>query len=125
MVVNADDENCLNLRSATEAKTVTFGIENDKSNFVARNITFDNNGFSKFDVYHNNNFYSEFRLSVPGIHNVLNALACISLCFEYGIDKYTLKSALLNEQNHCCEWRQQIGSPLRRRGNIPKSNRPL
>lgn len=95
LVVNADDENCLNLRSATEAKTVTFGIENDKSNFVARNITFDNNGFSKFDVYHNNNFYSEFRLSVPGIHNVLNALACIALCFEYGINKYDMKSALL------------------------------
>ena len=95
LVVNADDENCLKLRSSTEARTVTFGIENDKANFVARNITFDNNGFSKFDVYHNNNFYSEFRLSVPGIHNVLNALACIALCFEYGINKYDMKSALL------------------------------
>jgi len=95
LVVNADDENCLKLRSFTEARTVTFGIENDKANFVARNITFDNNGFSKFDVYHNNNFYSEFRLSVPGIHNVLNALACIALCFEYGLNKYDIKSALL------------------------------
>ena len=95
LVLNADDENCLKLRSFTEARTVTFAIENDKANFVARNITFDNNGFSKFDVYHNNNFYSEFKLSVPGIHNVLNALACISLCFEYGLNKYDIKSALL------------------------------
>ncbi len=95
LVVNADDKNCLNLRSKTEAKTVTFAIDNNKANFIARNITFDNNGFSKFDVYHNNTFYSEFRLSVPGIHNVLNALACISLCFEYGLNKYDIKTALL------------------------------
>ena len=95
LVVNADDPNCLSLRSATEARTVTFGIKNDKANFVARNISFNSNGFAKFDVYHNNTFYSEIRLSVPGIHNVLNALACIALCFEYGIDKYDIKSALL------------------------------
>lgn len=33
-------------------------------------------------------------MSVPGIHNVLNALACIALCSEYGINKYDIKSAL-------------------------------
>lgn len=95
LVVNADDPNCLALRSATDAKIVTFGIENSKANFIARNITFDDRGFAKFDVYHNNSFYSEMKLSVPGIHNVLNALACIALCFEYGINKYDIKSALL------------------------------
>jgi UDP-N-acetylmuramate--alanine ligase len=34
-------------------------------------------------------------LSVPGIHNVSNALACIALCSEYGIEKYDIKAALL------------------------------
>lgn len=95
LVLNADDQNCLELRSSTDAKIVTFGINNEKANFVARNINFDNNGFAKFDVYYNNNYYTEIRLSVPGIHNVLNALACIALCFEYGLDKYDIKSALL------------------------------
>ena len=94
LVINADDENCLALRSSTEAKTITFGIKNEKANFVARNIKFDINGFAKFDIYHNNNYFFEVKLSVPGIHNVLNALACIALCIEYGIDKYTIKSAL-------------------------------
>ena len=94
LVTNADDENCLALRSSTEAKSITFGIRNEKANFVARNIKFDINGFAKFDVYHNNNYFFDVKLSVPGIHNVLNALACIALCIEYGIDKYTIKSAL-------------------------------
>ena len=33
-------------------------------------------------------------LSVPGTHNVLNALACIALCDFYGISKDSIKSAL-------------------------------
>ena len=52
LVVNADDKNCLDLRNYTEAKFVTFGIESEKANFIARNITYDKNGFAKFDVYH-------------------------------------------------------------------------
>ena len=36
------------------------------------------------------------KLSVPGIHNVSNALACIALCSEYGIQKHIIKSALLS-----------------------------
>lgn len=95
LVLNADDPNCLDLRSHSDSKVVTFSIKNDKSNFIARNITFDDRGCAKFDVYYNNNFYSEMKLSVPGTHNVLNALACIALCTEYGINKYDIKSALL------------------------------
>ena len=94
LVTNADDENCLALRNNTYAKTITYGINNNKANFIARNITFDNNGFPKFDVYYNNAFFAEIKLAVPGYHNVYNALGCIALCTEYGIDKYTIKVAL-------------------------------
>ena len=94
LVTNGDDENCLDLRKSTYAKTITFSINNQKANFIARNISFDTNGFAKFDVYYNNNFYAEFKLSVPGMHNVYNALACIAMCVNYGIDKYTIKTAL-------------------------------
>ena len=94
LVTNGDDENCLDLRKSTYAKTITFAINNQKANFIARNISFDTNGFAKFDVYYNNNFYAEFKLSVPGMHNVYNALACIAMCVNYGIDKYTVKTAL-------------------------------
>ena len=94
LVVNGDDKNCLDLRKSTTAKTVTYGINNEKANFVARNITVNDFGYHKFDVYHNNRFYSEIRLSVPGMHNVSNALACIALCNEYGISKGDIKYAL-------------------------------
>lgn len=94
LVVNSDNDYCAKLHEYTNAKVVSYGIENEKANFVARNITFNKNGFAIFDVYHNNNFYASFELSVPGPHNVLNALACIALCDSYGIAKSDIKSAL-------------------------------
>ena len=96
LVTNSDDENCANLRKSTYARVVTFAIDDDKANFIARNITFDDNGFPRFDAYYNNSYYGEIKLSVPGVHNVYNALACIALCHNYGIDKYTIKKTLKN-----------------------------
>ena len=95
LVLNDDDKNSVDLYKYTNAKVVTYGIENEKSNFIARNITFDNNGFPLFDVYRNNTFYKSIKLSVPGMHNVYNALACIATCYEYGIDKEIIKTGLL------------------------------
>ena len=94
LVVNWDDENCRAITKNTEAKAVTYAIESQNANFVARNIVFNDNGFPTFDVYYNNNFFKTISLSVPGRHNVLNALACIAVCNEYGIDREDIKSAL-------------------------------
>ena len=66
LVLNADDENCSRLSRYTTAKVITYGIQNERANFVARNISFDNNGFASFDAYYNNSFYKTFKLSVPG-----------------------------------------------------------
>ena len=96
LVLNVDDENSFDLYKYSKARTVTFGINNDKCNFTARNISFDSNGFPLFDVYRNNTFYKSIKLSIPGRHNIYNALACIATCYEYGIDKETIKSALQN-----------------------------
>ena len=95
LVLNTDNEYCADLFKYAKARTVTFSLDNPKSNFVARNITFDRNGFPSFDVYRNNTFFKTFKLSVPGRHNVYNALACIATCYEYGIDKEVIKSALI------------------------------
>ncbi len=96
LVVNGDDSNCLDLHMHTNAKFITYGIENKNANYIAKNISFDNNGFPEFDVYQNNQFYGKIKLSVPGKHNVLNALACICLSTEYGISYKNIKNALLN-----------------------------
>lgn len=95
LVLNADDENCLDLRNHSDATVVTYALNNPYANFIAKNIHFDKNGFATFDVYYNGNFYSTIKLSVAGIHNVSNALACIAMCHSYGIAKMYIKEALL------------------------------
>ena len=94
IVLNADDKNCLDLREYTKAKVITYGIENENANFIARDIKFDEEGFSSYEVYKDGKFYEKIKLSVPGIHNVLNSLACIAMCDAYGLDKTKVKSAL-------------------------------
>lgn len=94
LVVNGDDENCSTLSKCTNSRIVTFGLEKQNANFIARNITFNQNGFPTFDVYHNNTFYKTISLSVPGKHNVIDALACIATCYSYGIEKSVIADAL-------------------------------
>ena len=103
LVINGDDNRCLDLKNATNAKVITYGINNTMANFTAKNITFDYNGFPEFDVYYTNissyndngEFYSHIKLSVPGEHNILNSLACIAMCSYYNINPEIIKSALL------------------------------
>ena len=95
LVVNGDDKNALELINYTNATALTYGITNKNTDFFAVNIVFDNDGFPEFDVYSKENFYGRIKLSVPGMHNVLNALGCIALCNYYGISYETIKSALI------------------------------
>ena len=94
LVVNGDDKNCLDLPEYTEAKSLSYGITNKNVDFFAVNIVFDDNGFPEFDVYSHDKFYDRIKLHVPGMHNVLNALSCIALCNEYGINKENIKNGL-------------------------------
>ena len=105
LVLNADDPNCLDLRKETRATVVTYGLKNLEADFIAKDIQFDENGCARFQVYYHSEFYETFSLSVPGIHNVSNALAAISLCHSYGISKDAMKSALakFTGANRRCE----------------------
>ena len=94
LIINADDTNCLDLPIYSKAPCIKYGIENEDVDFSAKNIIFDEDGFPEFDVYKYNEFYEHIKLSIPGKHNVLNALACISLCDTYNISKEYIKSAL-------------------------------
>ena len=94
LVTNADDPNCYALKDITTGRFVSYGIENENADFIAKNIKFNKDGFSSFDLYKNNKLLGNIELSVPGKHNVLNALATIAVCTNYGIGIETIKSGL-------------------------------
>ena len=93
LVMNADDKNSIGIDKYTNANVLTYGINNKNANFTADNIEFNSEGFATFDVYKNGEFFDKFSLSIPGMHNVLNALACIALCNFYGIQNDAIKKA--------------------------------
>ena len=95
LVINGDDKNCLDLVQYTNCNILSYALDYKDSDFYAENIKFDNDGFPEFDVFKNKEFFCSIKLSIPGVHNVLNALGCIALCDYYGIEKEFIKKALI------------------------------
>ncbi len=94
LITNGDDKNCLDLKKFTNSKFITYGIENENVDYLAKNISYNSNGFAKFDVYKNNEYLITIELSVAGTHNILNSLACICVCDYYGIQKEIIAESL-------------------------------
>ena len=61
----------------------TFGLD-ENCNFYAKNITLDD-GLYGFDVYHNGKLLGATRISLPGRHNILNALAVVAMAVNAGL----------------------------------------
>lgn len=73
LIANTDSEGCREfIKLMPERHFVTFGLKD--ADYTAKNVEFD--GFSsKFDIYYKNEFKVKMEMSIPGVHNVYNALA--------------------------------------------------
>lgn len=83
-IINADDENVLDSVRGCRAECVTFGIDNPNAEYRAAEITYPD-GRAAFTVLHNGVPFCKIHLSVPGQHNVLNALACVAAADRCGL----------------------------------------
>jgi UDP-N-acetylmuramate--alanine ligase len=68
----------------------------NKINYIAKNIIFHDLNKMTFDVYCNNEFLENFELNIFGKFNISNALGCIAVSNEIGIDASIIKNALKN-----------------------------
>ncbi len=75
-------------------KVVTFGIS-PNCDYFAKNIENDGTN-TTYDLYENSNFIGKIKLSVPGIHNVKNSLAAITIARKMGI-KFNIINAALGD----------------------------
>ncbi len=79
-VLNADDENVMDMAKGFGGSILTFGVRNE-ADIMAKNISYEN-GVASFDLCHGS-MKKRVNLSVSGEHNVYNALAaaaCGILC---------------------------------------------
>lgn len=93
LFINHDDFSAKRLKGHVDCNIITFGI-NLESNYQAKNITFNDSGHPSFNVYHNDVLYDNFELIVPGIHNIYNSLAAISVANELGVPSESIKKTL-------------------------------
>lgn len=84
VVVNADDPNAMKAVHGVNRKTVTFGTS-PQADVYPENISVKN-GYYSFDVIVHGEKYAAVTLSVPGRHNMLNALACCAVSAFLGLD---------------------------------------
>lgn len=85
VIYNGDDANTLKVISEVRDKEfITFGL--DKSNdWYADNIVMENGAFPEFDIYYKNKKQGRASLSVPGNHNIYNALAAVASAVYAGV----------------------------------------
>lgn len=93
IVANGDDENTRDSIKNTSIRKIFFGT-NDNNDYVAQNIVFTKLQQAQFDVFHKNKKISHIELTVPGKHNMYDALAAFIVCSELGVPVLEIEHSL-------------------------------
>ena len=72
VIADGDDANTMDALAGLDRRLITFGLE--QGDVHAENLTWQD-GYPTFDVVRDGAVYAHVTLSVPGVHNVRNALA--------------------------------------------------
>ncbi|MBR5601788.1 MAG: UDP-N-acetylmuramate--L-alanine ligase [Clostridia bacterium] len=83
-VVNGDDPEVMASVEHYAGGVVMFGIENEYATFRAVNLSYES-GYPAFDILLEGEHFSHVQLTVPGKHNVYNALAAAASAHLCGI----------------------------------------
>lgn len=94
IIACGDDTNTLSVTGTLERTILTYGIQSPHVDWKAENIVFNKSGHPAFDIYSGGKFVTRVQLQVPGMHNVLNALAAALTCHTLGIGTDAIQHGL-------------------------------
>lgn len=89
-----DDPAIAAILEQVPCKKVSFGLQDDKNDWSAANITFDDLGCGKYTLLQHGKPAAEIKLKVPGVHNVSNSIAAIAACSIMGCSLSSAVKAL-------------------------------
>jgi UDP-N-acetylmuramate--alanine ligase len=75
------------------SKSYTYALNSSTANYSLQNLTWTD-GFLYGDVRLRNAFWPRVKFGIPGIHNAENALACIALLNEMGMDEQIIRKGI-------------------------------
>ncbi len=82
IVANREDPNTMEALAGEKRRMLTFGLEQGDVHTARLNM---HKGFGSFDVVYDGKVYAHLDLSVPGIHNVKNAVAASAAAIALGL----------------------------------------
>lgn len=86
IIMNGAIDNYREITDGLDAKVITYGLDSS-NDFFATDISYNENGCASFTAMQNDSVYGKVTLSIPGEHNVSNALASIAVAVEMNIPK--------------------------------------
>lgn len=93
LVKNNDDANSNEVEKNSQAKVITYGI-NNPSDYMAKDINVNNLGHYSYDLYYNEKMLCHITLGINGYHNIYNSIAAFALAHEYISDIDKIKNGL-------------------------------
>lgn len=100
LVINYDDVNCMDILSKVkdelEKRNVTiytFSLSEPEADVYAKNFSCNIKGFYSFDIVYKDKVQKIY-LTVPGIHNVYDAIAAITTSLAHGIELKQMEKSL-------------------------------
>lgn len=93
LTYNADDKNVAEVAHKTKAKLISCSLKKKNADFFAANIRYEK-GKQVFQVFCKNRNLGDFRIGVPGIFNVMNALQALACAVTLGADVKNARTAL-------------------------------
>jgi UDP-N-acetylmuramate--alanine ligase len=103
-VMSGQDEHLHDVRSSAKCRVQTYGIHVD-ADYEARQVELIDRG-SRCQVYYRGEWQGQLELSLPGLHNVMNALAAIAVAREAGVSFSQISYAL--QEFHGAKRRFQV-----------------
>lgn len=95
LIISSDIPDYKEITKDLSCEIITCGLEHP-ADYVAQNITFDEFAHASFDCVKGSETLGHFSLSVPGVHNVANALSAIALGVKLGLSAEHIQKGLLN-----------------------------
>ena len=94
LVINKEIKDYEKITEGLECNVITYGMDSSCT-YYAKNIHFNEQGYGEFDVMYQDVSLGHIILSVPGQHNVSNALAVIAGARKLGISMEQIQAGLL------------------------------
>lgn len=115
-VLCVDDANVREILPQVSRPILTYGIEN-KADFYATDIV-QSGRYCEFLVHRPNLDAIRIRLPMPGIHNVLNALAIVAVATDLGVESSAIQAGLMGFEGVGRRFQEQQPLTLPKGGKV-------